>query len=63
MAEVIAHTHINTVVINTKHREIEYRSIIAVGKSYSDEVTHLPTGTEVLMQVAKITKGNYVGLT
>ena len=63
VAEVIAHTYINTVVINTKHREIEYRSIIAVGKSYSNEVMHLSTGTEVLMQVAKITKGNYVGLT
>mgnify|MGYP000371377776 CR=1 FL=1 len=62
VAEIIARTHISTVIINTKHREIEYGNVINIRKSYSSDVIHLPTGTEVLMQVAKITKGNYVGL-
>jgi len=52
VAEQIARSHIDTLVVNTRHREILYES-----------VGHTLTGTEVLIRVARITKGNYIGIT
>jgi len=57
VAEVIAHSRISTVVINTKHEEVQYEVTRPSG-----EVIRLLTGTEVLMRIAEITKGSYVGL-
>ncbi len=51
VAKMIAKAEIETVIINTKHRELEHV------KRYD-----FMSGTQVLLSVARITRGTYVGL-
>jgi len=51
VAHLIAKSGIETMVINTKHREV-----------LADAAEGILSGTELLMRVARITKGEYVGI-
>ncbi|HDD33809.1 MAG TPA: hypothetical protein ENG30_01510 [Thermofilaceae archaeon] len=51
VASLIAKSGVETVIVNTKHREV-----IAEGAE------GLMSGTELLLKVARITKGEYVGV-
>lgn len=52
VAQLISKAGIETIVINTKHREIFYESSGS-----------LISGTELLLRVSRITRGTYVGVT